>query len=147
MKSSPIALALLTAAAAQAWAQETWESGFPINPTDGVNRANTNIGVDRPNAAGVSQSFSNPTTAEWFDTAAFTLQPLYTFGNAGRNTVIGPHGFYWDFSTHKGSNAALESSGLVVTPTARRSSPRSSSPASAESCHHFVRVWSMTQSK
>ena len=23
------------------------------------------------------------------------------FGNAGRNTVLGPRGFYWDFSTHK----------------------------------------------
>jgi hypothetical protein len=29
------------------------------------------------------------------------LQPLYSFGNAGRNSVIGPPGFYWDFSTHK----------------------------------------------
>ncbi len=48
-----------------------------------MNRANTNIGVDRPNATGVSQSLSNPTTAEWFNTAAFTLQPLYTFGNVG----------------------------------------------------------------
>ena len=79
----------------------TWRSGFPINPTDGVNRANTNIGVDRPDAAGVSQSLSNPTTAQWFNTAAFTLQPLYSFGNVGRNTVIGPAGFYLDFSTHK----------------------------------------------
>ena len=88
MKSSLLALALWTAAAAQASAQETWESGFPINPTDGVNRAHTNIGVDRPNAIGVSQSLSNPTTAEWFNTATFILQPLYTFGNVGRNTVI-----------------------------------------------------------
>jgi hypothetical protein len=79
----------------------TWRSGFPVNPTDGVNRANTNIGVDRPNATGTSQSLSNPTTAEWFNTAAFTLQPLYTFGNVGRNSVIGPAGLYVDFSTHK----------------------------------------------
>jgi hypothetical protein len=79
----------------------TWRSGFPINPTDGVNRANTNIGVDRPNATGVSQSLANPTTAEWFNTAAFALQPLFNFGNVGRNSVIGPPGFYWDFSTHK----------------------------------------------
>jgi len=27
----------------------TWRSGFPINPSAGVNRANTNINVDRPN--------------------------------------------------------------------------------------------------
>src|SRR5712692_11460317 len=64
----------------------TWRSGFPVNPFDGVNRANTNIGVDRPNATGVSQSLADPTTAQWFNKAAFTLQPLYSFGNAGRNT-------------------------------------------------------------
>jgi hypothetical protein len=94
-------LALLIADAAQVSAQETWGPGFPINPTDGINRANTNIGVDRPNATGISQSQANPRTAEWFNTAAFTLQPLYTLGNVGRNSVIGPPGFYWEFSTHK----------------------------------------------
>jgi hypothetical protein len=79
----------------------TWRSGFPLNPFDGINRANTNIGVDRPDATGVSQSLADPTTAKWFNTAAFTLQQLYTFGNAGRNTIIGPAGFFLDFSTHK----------------------------------------------
>src|SRR3954471_22046968 len=68
----------------------TWRSGFPINPSDGVNRANTNINVDRPDATGVSQSLGNPSTAQWFNVAAFTLQPLYKFGNASRNSVIGP---------------------------------------------------------
>jgi hypothetical protein len=79
----------------------TWRSGFPINPTDGVNRANTNIGVDRPDATGQSVTLAHPTTDQWFNIAAFVLQPIYTFGNAGRNTVLGPRGFYWDFSTHK----------------------------------------------
>jgi Carboxypeptidase regulatory-like domain len=79
----------------------TWRSGFPINPSDGVNRANTNINVDRPDATGISQSLENRSTAQWFNTAAFTLQPLYTFGNAARNSVIGPPGFYLDFSAHK----------------------------------------------
>jgi hypothetical protein len=79
----------------------TWRSGFPINPSDGVNRANTNINVDRPDATGVSQSLADRSTAQWFNTAAYTLQPLYAFGNAGRNSVIGPPGFYMDFSAHK----------------------------------------------
>jgi hypothetical protein len=61
----------------------TWRSDFPLNPFDGVNRANTN------------------TPAEWFNKAAFTLQALYTFGDAGRNTIIGPASFYWDSSTRK----------------------------------------------
>ena len=79
----------------------TWRSGFPVNPFDGVNRANTNIGNDRPDASGQSESLGNATTQRWFNTAAFVLQPIYQFGNAGRNTVIGPAGFNWDFSTHK----------------------------------------------
>jgi len=79
----------------------TWRSGFPINPTAGVNRANTNIANDRPDATGQSISLDQPTTNQWFNTAAFTLEPIYTFGNAGRNTVPGPAGFSFDFSTHK----------------------------------------------
>ena len=86
----------------------TWRSGFPINATDGINRANTNIANDRPDATGVSQSLENRSTAQWFNTAAFTLQPLYAFGNAGRNSVIGPPGFYLDFSAHKEFRLPLE---------------------------------------
>ena len=41
--------------------------------------------------------------------------------------------------------AALERTGFVVTPTAPRFRPVSSSADSAESCHHFVFVFSMTQ--
>jgi hypothetical protein len=79
----------------------TWRSGFPINPSAGVNRANTNINVDRPDATGVGQSLENRSTAQWFNTAAFALQPLYAIGNAARNSIIGPPGFYLDFSAHK----------------------------------------------
>ena len=68
----------------------TWRSGFPVNPTAGVNRANTNIANDRPDATGQSISLATPTTDQWFNTAAFALQPIYNFGNAGRNTVLGP---------------------------------------------------------
>ncbi|HEY2019492.1 MAG TPA: TonB-dependent receptor [Bryobacteraceae bacterium] len=85
----------------QAGSIVTWRSGFPINPSDGVNRANTNINVDRPDATGVSQELPGRSTAQWFNTAAFALQPLYTFGNAARNSIVGPPGFYLDFSAHK----------------------------------------------
>ena len=44
-----------------------------------------------------------------FSTAAFTLQALYTFGDAGRNTIIGPAGLYRDFSTHQSFPMAKES--------------------------------------
>ena len=79
----------------------TWRSGFPLNPSAGVNRANTNINVDRPDATGVSQSLDNRSTAQWFNVAAFALAPLYSFGNAARNSITGPPGFTLDFSAHK----------------------------------------------
>jgi hypothetical protein len=67
----------------------TWRSGFHINPSAGVNRANTNINVDRPDATGKPVSLDTPTTKQWFNTAAFALQPIYQFGNAARNSVPG----------------------------------------------------------
>ena len=79
----------------------TWRSGFHINPSAGVNRANTNINVDRPDATGQSVSLDTPTTERWFNTAAFALQPIYQFGNAGRNTVPGPAGFMLDSNVQK----------------------------------------------
>ena len=41
---------------------------------------------------------------QFFNTAAFVLQPFGAFGNAGRNTVIGPGMINWDFSTLKNFN-------------------------------------------
>jgi Carboxypeptidase regulatory-like domain len=79
----------------------TWRSGFPVNPFAGVNRANTNIGNDRPDATGQSARLDHPTTERWFNTNAFILQPIYQFGNAGRNTIMGPAGFSLDFALHK----------------------------------------------
>ena len=79
----------------------TWRSGFPINPSAGQNRANTNINTDRPDATGQPVSLDNPTTAKWFNTAAFTLQPIYQFGNAARNSIPGPAGFTLDSNVPK----------------------------------------------
>ncbi len=79
----------------------TWRSGFPINPTAGVNRANTNINNDRPDATGQSVHVDTSTTERWFNTGAFALQPLYQFGNAGRNSVTGPAGFILDSNLQK----------------------------------------------
>jgi len=44
---------------------------------------------DRPNVVG-NPELSNPTTLQWFNTAAFTFPPQGTFGNAGRNILEGP---------------------------------------------------------
>jgi hypothetical protein len=70
----------------------TIQSGFPASVFSGLNRQNDNIGVSRPDATGlpVALPSSQRGTEKWFNTAAFTLPALGTFGNAGRNVVIGP---------------------------------------------------------
>jgi len=79
----------------------TWRSGFHINPSAGVNRANTNINNDRPDATGQNVNLDTPTTDRWFNTAAFALQPIYQFGNAARNSIPGPAGFMLDSNVQK----------------------------------------------
>src|SRR5262245_48571923 len=67
-------------------------SGFPRNVTVGTDRSNTGGGQDRPNATGqeVELPSDERTIQQWFNTAAYTLNDLGTWGTVGRNTVIGP---------------------------------------------------------
>jgi hypothetical protein len=84
----------------------TVSSGFPLNITDGVDRSNTGIGgsYDRPNSIGANPKLSNPSTGEWFNIQSFSLQPLGSFGNLGRNVVRGPGILSADFSIKKNFN-------------------------------------------
>ena len=47
---------------------------------------------ERANQAGIA-SLANPTTAEWFNTGAFNIPAGSCFGDAARNSVIGPGAF------------------------------------------------------
>lgn len=78
-------------------------SGSPVSIGDGTCQSNIGAScMDRPNAVpGQSSKLSNPTPHEWFNVQAFALQPQYTFGNLGRNTVIGPPLFSVDSSLKK----------------------------------------------
>ncbi|MFZ0589126.1 MAG: hypothetical protein WAM39_01465 [Bryobacteraceae bacterium] len=80
----------------------TVQSGFPQTITiGGVDRSGTGNGYDRPNATGVSPYEANPTPTLWYNPAAFVEQPAGTFGDVGRNTVVGPGVFALDFDIHK----------------------------------------------
>ena len=80
----------------------TMQSGFPVTPSvGGVDRSGTGGGYDRPNATGVSPYLDNPVPSRWWSTAAFTPNALGTFGNVGRNSLIGPKYLMLDFSAHK----------------------------------------------
>src|SRR5204863_9336369 len=64
------------------------QSGQTFSIGNSSPRANTGSG-DRPNLVG--DPWSTPQTInQWFNTAAFAGQTLYTIGNLGRNTMYGP---------------------------------------------------------
>jgi hypothetical protein len=71
----------------------TASSGFPRTAYVGTDRSNTGGGQDRPNVvAGQNPDLPSDqrTVAQWFNTAAYTLNAVGTWGNAGRNTFFGP---------------------------------------------------------
>jgi hypothetical protein len=80
----------------------TVSTGLPLNVT--VNGSPSNTGattsVDRPNVVGNWQ-LSNPSVGEWFNTAAFVANAPYTYGDAGRNIIIGPGLVNVDLALHK----------------------------------------------
>jgi len=66
----------------------TFSSGFPFTVTIPGDRAGVGGGTQRPNVAGAATILG--TVAEYFNTAAFVLPALGTFGNEGPNAVRGP---------------------------------------------------------
>ena len=68
-------------------------SGFPRTVFVGTDRSNTGGGQDRPNVvAGQDPNLpgDQQSIARWFNTDAYVLNTVGTWGNTGRNTVIGP---------------------------------------------------------
>jgi hypothetical protein len=80
----------------------TVQSGSPFTVNLGVDRANIGSGpAQRPDVSHDPNLGSGRTPERWFDTSAFTLPQPFTFGNAGRNTVLGPGYSDVDFSIQK----------------------------------------------
>ncbi len=79
----------------------TVQSGFPITPSVGADRSGSGAFFDRPDATGVSPYLDDPHPYRWWRAAAFTTNAPGTFGNAGRNALVGPRFFTLDGSAHK----------------------------------------------
>jgi hypothetical protein len=84
----------------------TWQSGFPLNITTAGDYSFSLPEVSNDQAQYVSTPHYttgslNNKLAQWFTTAAFTTPADNTFGNVGRNTLIGPGTFNIDFAAHK----------------------------------------------
>ncbi|HYP08515.1 MAG TPA: hypothetical protein VER03_19930, partial [Bryobacteraceae bacterium] len=82
-----------------------WQTGFPLTVMFPNDNSRTGAGFDRPNATGINPNdIENRTTARFFNTAAFSIPALGTYGNVGRNTLIGPGIFNMDASLLKNFN-------------------------------------------
>jgi hypothetical protein len=93
----------------------TISTGTPFTPRILGNAADLSRGTNgtlRPDLTGQSISLSNPSIAEWFNTAAFATPPTNQFGNARRNSIEGPPTVVFSMSATKmfplGNSRALE---------------------------------------
>jgi hypothetical protein len=79
----------------------TVQSGAPFSVTSGVDNSQSAINLDRANLVGNAVlSGDRPKSQvihEYFNTAAFTVNTPGTFGNSGRNILIGPRSVNLDF--------------------------------------------------
>lgn len=81
----------------------TASTGFPLTVTiGGKDQSGTGGGFDRPvYNSGIDPNLDNRDPARWFNVNAYSVQAPGTFGNVGRNTLISPSIFSWDFSSLK----------------------------------------------
>ena len=83
----------------------TFASGLPFTPRFVNNVSDVNAGTNatlRPDLVpGQSVSLPNPSIAEWFNTAAFVAPPTGEYGNARRNSLIGPGSKVFDMAFTK----------------------------------------------
>jgi trimeric autotransporter adhesin len=83
----------------------TIASGLPFPPRLLGNPADVNRGTNgtlRPDVVpGESIQLPNPSIAEWFNTAAFIAPPAAAYGNARRNSIIGPGTHVFDMAFTK----------------------------------------------
>ncbi len=80
----------------------TFQSGQPISAIIARDQANVGTAGQRPNLIGNPNLPSNQRSPDrWFNTAAFVLPAQFTFGNAGRDIIIGPGVNNVDFSLLK----------------------------------------------
>ena len=82
----------------------TIQTGFPFTPLAGSNQSN-NGDSRNPDRVSINPNFSGTviegSPTQWFNPAAFLLPPAGTYGNAGRDILIGPGLTEFDMSLFK----------------------------------------------
>ena len=90
----------------------TMQTGIPFTVNIASDRCGTGVANCRPNQVhDANLPRGERTVTRWFDTSAFQLQPVNTYGNAGRSTVFAPGIHTWDISVGK-ETALFESHSL-----------------------------------
>ncbi len=80
----------------------SYSSGLPFSPSlSSQGNLNSPDQTSRPQQIGDPTAGISQNRNEWFNPAAYTVNPLYTFGNAGRNSLRGPNYFEADWSVSK----------------------------------------------
>jgi hypothetical protein len=77
------------------------QSGLPFTVTVAGSPSNTGAGSRANSVAGANPYPSNQSINLWFDPAAFTTPPAFTWGTLARNSVNGPALYNFDFSIGK----------------------------------------------
>jgi len=78
------------------------QTGAPVNVTLGIDRANIGKSAQRPNLLrDPNTGGSRNVDVTWFDTTAFQLPAIYTFGNAAPYSVTADGRQYFDLSFQK----------------------------------------------
>lgn len=79
----------------------TLQAGRPLDIGIQGDSAGIGQGGQRPNLVGEVFPTGTKTAKTWFNTAAFAVPAAGTFGNLGRNAVVGPGTNNWDISLQK----------------------------------------------
>jgi hypothetical protein len=80
----------------------TYRTGLPYTVQNGVDDANIGWNSQHPNRTTEPlEPAGGKDPTQYFNKGAFARIAPFTFGNVGRNTMIGPEMFSWDFSTMK----------------------------------------------
>jgi hypothetical protein len=112
----------------------SWETGLPYAVVNNTNVAGDTISsstADRPDVIG---NPSGPQTlTEWFNTAAFAVQPKGTVGDEERNMLYGPHFKHVDLSLFKESSSGRSASTFQTRPASRALPIRLETQVSARS--------------
>jgi len=72
----------------------TYLSGAPFSPASANNRVHNSTGspTGRPDVIAGCQLYPDTQTLnQWFNPNCYTLQPIGTYGNAGRDSLLGPN--------------------------------------------------------